>query len=70
MFVFIGFQTDMHVRDKVLMLIGSWCEAFGGSRGKYPQYYMAYEELRVNILAHYPVSIASNLIFTALLIWC
>ncbi|KAL8517121.1 hypothetical protein ACS0TY_015368 [Phlomoides rotata] len=39
-------KTDMHVRDKVLILIGSWCEAFGGSRGKYPQYYMAYEDLR------------------------
>lgn len=51
--LFIGFQTDMHVRDKVLILIGSWCEAFGGSRGKYPQYYMAYEDLRVNILAHH-----------------
>lgn len=40
----------MHVRDKVLTLIGSWHEAFGGSGGRYPQYFMAYEELRVNIL--------------------
>lgn len=45
---FNDFQTDMHVRDKVLTLIGSWREAFGGTGGRYPQYYMAYEDLRVN----------------------
>ncbi|XP_073311622.1 TOM1-like protein 6 [Primulina huaijiensis] len=39
-------KTDMHVRDKILTLIGSWYEAFGGSGGRYPQYYIAYEDLR------------------------
>ncbi|CAA3015918.1 target of Myb 1-like [Olea europaea subsp. europaea] len=39
-------QTDMHVRDKILVLIDSWREAFGGSGGRYPQYYIAYEDLR------------------------
>lgn len=39
-------KTDMHVRDKILTLIGSWHEAFGGSAGRYPQYYLAYEDLR------------------------
>ncbi|KAL9152820.1 hypothetical protein ABFS82_10G007300 [Erythranthe guttata] len=39
-------KTDMNVRDKVLVLIGSWHQAFGGAGGKYPQYYMAYEDLR------------------------
>ncbi|PHT72759.1 hypothetical protein T459_23544 [Capsicum annuum] len=39
-------QTDMHVRHKVLVLLDSWQEAFGGPGGKYPQYYWAYEELR------------------------
>lgn len=39
-------KTDLHVRDKILTLIGSWHEAFGGSGGRYPQYYMAYEDLR------------------------
>ncbi|KZV34951.1 hypothetical protein F511_04925 [Dorcoceras hygrometricum] len=39
-------MTDMHVRDKILTLIGSWYEAFGGPGGRYPQYYMAYEDLR------------------------
>ncbi|XP_047945400.1 TOM1-like protein 6 isoform X2 [Salvia hispanica] len=39
-------KTDMHVRDKILTLIGSWYEAFGGLGGRHPQYYMAYEDLR------------------------
>ncbi|CAK7343652.1 unnamed protein product [Dovyalis caffra] len=39
-------RTDMHVRDKILALLDSWQEAFGGPGGKHPQYYWAYEELR------------------------
>ncbi|XP_059668114.1 TOM1-like protein 6 [Cornus florida] len=39
-------RADMHVRDKILVLLDSWQEAFGGPGGKYPQYYWAYEELR------------------------
>lgn len=39
----------MHVRDKVLALIGSWYEAFGAAQGRYPQYIMAYEDLRVHL---------------------
>ncbi|XP_047334097.1 TOM1-like protein 6 [Impatiens glandulifera] len=39
-------RTDLHVRDKILVLLDSWQEAFGGPGGKYPQYYWSYEELR------------------------
>ncbi|XP_050205723.1 TOM1-like protein 6 isoform X2 [Mercurialis annua] len=39
-------KADMHVRDKILVLLDSWQEAFGGPGGKHPQYYWAYEDLR------------------------
>uniref|UniRef100_A0A6N2KJA8 VHS domain-containing protein n=1 Tax=Salix viminalis TaxID=40686 RepID=A0A6N2KJA8_SALVM len=42
-------QTDMHVRDKILALLDSWQEAFGGPGGKHPQYYWVYEELRLEL---------------------
>ncbi|XP_074311869.1 TOM1-like protein 6 [Silene latifolia] len=39
-------KGDMHVRDKILILLDSWQEAFGSPGGKYSQYYWACDELR------------------------
>ncbi|KAG8054918.1 hypothetical protein GUJ93_ZPchr0001g30404 [Zizania palustris] len=39
-------QNDMLVRDKVLLLLDSWQEAFGGPGSKYRQYHLAYLEVK------------------------
>ncbi|KAM3404723.1 hypothetical protein ACQJBY_007683 [Aegilops geniculata] len=39
-------KHDMQVKDKILILLDSWQEAFGGPGGKYPQYYWSYIELK------------------------
>ncbi|KAJ0258797.1 TOM1-like protein 6 [Hirschfeldia incana] len=39
-------KSDMQVRDKILVMLDSWQQAFGGPEGKYPHYYWAYDELR------------------------
>lgn len=46
-YVLVLLQSDQNVKEKVLTMIDTWQEAFGGPRARYPQYYAAYHDLVV-----------------------
>ncbi|XP_039164169.1 TOM1-like protein 9 [Eucalyptus grandis] len=43
--VFLILQPNIHVKQKIVILIDTWREAFGGPRARYPQYHAAYQGL-------------------------
>ncbi|KAG0499769.1 hypothetical protein HPP92_004460 [Vanilla planifolia] len=57
-------KPDLSVREKILGLIDSWQEAFGGSGGRYPQFHAAYQELRAAGLDFPPRSESAAPLFT------
>uniref|UniRef100_A0A7N0V376 Uncharacterized protein n=1 Tax=Kalanchoe fedtschenkoi TaxID=63787 RepID=A0A7N0V376_KALFE len=45
MYKLVKKKTDFHVKEKILILIDTWQEAFGGARARYPQFYSVYQDL-------------------------